>query len=721
LLTLRSGLAGAALIIVATCVAYLPVLRGAFILDDNKLLTENSLIKASDGLYRFWCSTEPQDYWPATNTSLWLEWRLWGTNPTGYHVTNLLLHIGAALLVWATLRKLAIPGAFLAALLFAVHPVNVESVAWIAQRKNTLAMVFFLLSILWYLKADIERPPGEHQGVGRWYGLSLLAFTLAMLSKGSVAILPLVLLGIAWWQRQRITKSDLAMTVPFFVVAIVFTCANIWFQKHGTDVVIRDVSFSQRLAGAASAIWFYLAKALLPIDLVFVYPQWLIKSGQWQWWLPLLAVVIVTLLLWWRRNTWWGRPLLAAWGLFCVALVPVLGFADVGFMKYSLVADHYQYIAIVGVLALVAAAWSAWHKRLKRPTAQRAASVIAVGVVGGLAFLTFKQSLLYSDPVRLYEDTLTKNPGCSLVHNNLGGSLIRMGRPNNAIAPLQEALRLKPDYAMAHYNLGNALLQTGHPEEAIEHYQQALRLNPDYAEAHYNLGTVLSQTGRPQEAIEHYQQAIRLNPDYAEAHNNLGNALFQTGRPQEAIEHCQQSLRLNPDNAEAHYNLGNALFQTGHPQEAIEHFQQALRLKPNYSEAHNNLGNALFQTGHPQEAIEHFQQAIRLKPDFAEAHNNLGTVLSQAGRSQEAIEHYKQAIRLNPDDAQAYLKLAAVQAQVHRSQEAISTAQRAIDIAKAHGQTALAGQIEAWLKSYRAEQASTPAGSANPDAPSPQK
>ena len=367
---------GAVLIVLLTTAVYWPALSGGFLIDDDKLISDNSLVRSSDGLLRIWATTQAMDYWPLTNTSFWLEWRLWGFNPTGYHVTNLLLHIAAAFLIWAILRKLAIPGEFLAALLFAVHPVNVESVAWISQRKNMLAMFFFLLSILWWLRAT-EAP------TRRWYWLSLLAFTLAMLSKGSVAVLPVVLLLIVWWQKRRVDKSDLLRTVPFFVVAIVLTLVNVWFQKHGLDVVVRDVNFGQRLAGAGAVVWFYLAKALAPIDLVFVYPQWQIDAAQLLWWMPLVAALLVTVMLLLGRNP--ARPLLSAWLLFCVALLPVLGFTDVGFMQYSLVADHYQHIAIIAVVALVAAAWCAWQETDKQTAIVTAAVLVSAAGIPHLS------------------------------------------------------------------------------------------------------------------------------------------------------------------------------------------------------------------------------------------------------------------------------------------------------------------------------------------------
>ena len=367
--------AGAALIIVAVFICYLPCITGGFIWDDNSLMAENFIVKAADGLHRFWCTAEPQDFWPVTNSSFGLEWRLWGMTSTGYHATNLILHILTALLIWAILRKLFMPGAFVAGLIFALHPANVESVAWIAQRKNLLAMLFFLFSILSYVKfLELARPrltAKQITSTGHiplsafscfiphpssfhfWYWLSLAAFVLAMLSKGSVIVLPALLLGIIWWRRP-LTIRDMAQMAPFFAVAAALAVVNVWFQTHGTDLVIRTATFNERMLGAGGVVWFYLYKALVPLNLLFVYPQWRIEAGNMLWWLPLAAAVVVTALLWCYRDGW-SRPFLFAWGFFCVALLPVLGFADVYFMKFSLVANHYQHIALIGPVALAGA------------------------------------------------------------------------------------------------------------------------------------------------------------------------------------------------------------------------------------------------------------------------------------------------------------------------------------------------------------------------------
>jgi hypothetical protein len=417
------------LIVVAIILIYWPAMQGHFIMDDDLLLTENHLVKASDGLYRIWFTGQPVDYWPVTNTTLWLEWRLWGMNPTGYHVTNFLLHIANCLLIWLLLYRLTIPGAFFAALLYAVHPVNVESVAWIAQRKNGLSLLFSLLSVLWYLKAqkplavpteNVSLPAQEHHSSwNRWYWLSFLAFTLGMLSKGSVAVLPLLLLLIVLWQKRRITRDDLLRTLPFFLIAVILTGVNIWFQSHGSPEMVRRATFGQRLLGAGAAIWFYLFKALCPVNLMFVYPQWNIQVGNLLWWLPLALALFVTCLLIWKRSTRWGRPLLFAWVCFCVALVPVMGFTDISYMKYSLVADHYQYLFILAVLIVVATGLTIAFSKLA-PSVRWIGNAICLLLLSTLMFLTWNQSHLYADAMVLYQTTIDRNPDCWLAYNNLG-------------------------------------------------------------------------------------------------------------------------------------------------------------------------------------------------------------------------------------------------------------------------------------------------------------
>lgn len=551
---------GYLLLVAAGVVAYWPTLNAGFVWNDDTFLTENPLIHAPDGLFRFWATKQAEDFWPVTSTTLWLEWRLWGPNAAGYHATHVLLHTASTVLLWRVLSRLRIRGALLGALLFAVHPVNVESVAWITQRKNLMAILFFLASIRFFIEAEFRRHPigGPSAAVappgfqGTYYGLSLLTFALAMLSKGSVAPLPLVLAGIILW-RRKFSLSDAVRLSPFVLIAVGLSAVNIWFQRHGTGSVIRDASPAERLVGAGAAVGFYLWKALVPVRLSFIYPQWSIKAGDPLWWIPLLAAVGITLLL--RR---YSRKGFFGWAYFCVMLVPVLGFTDIYFMSYSLVADHYQHLALIGVTTLAGFA-------LQRVAGNRAPRAIPAIVVCVLCCLTYRQCQAYTDSESLYRATLTQNPDCWLAHNNLG----------------------------------NLLFGSGRAEEAIEHYERAVQLKPGDAKVRSNLGVALNlqglsffEAGKIPTAVACYERALRLDPDDVDALNNLGGAQLTLGRTSEAIGLFQRALLVKPNAPEMWYNLGNALAASGRLVEAVADYKRALRLRPDYPNALRNLAQA---------------------------------------------------------------------------------------------------------------------------------
>jgi Tfp pilus assembly protein PilF len=516
----------AAVLGVVTLIVYLPALRGGFIFDDNVFLTENPLIAASDGLRRFWLTREALDYWPITSSTLWLEWRLWGAHAAGYHATNVMLHIAEVLLLWRLLRRLGVPGAFFGALLFALHPLNAESVTWITQRKNLLGMLFYLLSVFWYLT---PRRNGELTGLavpaqpgGGYYALALLGFGFAMLSKGSVVILPLVLLGIVLWHR-RPTGRDALRLAPFFVVAVGLALFEATFSTVAAPVSVAPHSLLERGLRAAVAIWFYLGKALWPFDLSFDYGRWNVGVHDVGGWLAISGIVAVTAVGWIARRRRMGKPALFAWGYFCVALLPALGFAEVGFMKYSPVSNHYAHLALAGFAAavgwLVAVALERVALRVRRALLIALAAAVAL-----LAVFTWRQNLVYSDAERLYRDTLARNPSSALAHTNLGALLILSGQFKAAAVELESAVRLTPDSSKAHDNLGLAWYRLGRVDAAVREYREALRLAPDFFEAHNNLGAALARSGRVGEAIDEFKEALRINPDYENARKNLERA-----------------------------------------------------------------------------------------------------------------------------------------------------------------------------------------------------
>jgi protein O-mannosyl-transferase len=662
----RDRLIGSALIAALVLVTYWPAVGGSWILDDELLVSNNQLVHAPDGLYRMWFSSEPTDYWPLTTTTFWLEWRLWGDNPACFHVVNLALHIVDCLLLWQILTRLKIPGAFLATLVFAAHPVNVESVAWISQRKNVLAMLFYLLSVLWYLKADENR-----LFLKRWYWLSLMACLLAMLSKGSVAVLPLILLLLAWWRRP-LTKSDYARIAPFLLICGLLTCVNIWFQTHGAETVFRKISAIDRILGAAGVVWFYLAKAVLPVQLRFFYPQWEISANNFLWWLPLAAAIGVTLLLWSRRKSAWGRPSFAAWLYFCICLIPVMGFTDVGYMQYSLVADHYQHLAIIGPIALAAAAWSVWNRRSQ--AAQKfwpyAAAIV---VVGCLSWGTIEQSDLYRQADALFESSLSYS---WLANDNLAKDSIHRGQPEQALAYYRQSLQLNPDNGGTEADMSLALWMLGRDDEALKHAGRAVELNPNSAAAHNQLGLALKHSGQLTAAVEQYREAIRLDGRYAIAFNNLGIALQELGKRDEAIENYQAALQVNPD----------------------------------YADAHNNLGLAFAVQNRMNEALTQYREAVRSDPNLLPAQKNLGLALLSTNRESEAIGHLERYVSTGRPDASVCAALAIAYDMMGRKTEAVTAAERGLTIAKAQGQQALIEQLETWLNANRG----TKRGAADP-------
>ena len=352
--------AGVALLILLTVAAYLPAMRGGFVFDDHPLITENRLVKANDGLYRFWCTTDAPDYYPLTWSLWWVEWRFWGNRATGYHVVNVLLHAINAVLVWRILRRLEIPGAWLAGLVFALHPVNVATAAWISEQKNTLSMFFYAAAILLYLRFDEECR-------WRWYVLSLASFLLALLGKSAVVMLPVVLLGCAWWKRGRVQRRDFLRSVPFFVLSLASGLLTVWFQQYRAleGHAVGMGGFASRLAMAGQVPWFYLEKTLLPFNLTVVYPKWEIPASRWISYVPGMVLVGCLAWFWWKRKTW-GRPLLFGLGYFVGTLFPVLGFFDQGFYSHSLVADPWQYYAIIGVIALAVAGGMQICRRMKQ-------------------------------------------------------------------------------------------------------------------------------------------------------------------------------------------------------------------------------------------------------------------------------------------------------------------------------------------------------------------
>jgi tetratricopeptide (TPR) repeat protein len=591
----------ALLLISLTTLAYLPAMRGEFVFDDELYITENPLIRARDGLRRFWLSTGFTDYYALANTTLWLEWRLWGANPTGYHLSNVLLHALNSLLLWRLLGQLRTPAPWVAAAVFALHPVNVSSVAWISERKNVLSMLFLFLTMHAWLRFD-------RSASRRWYSGSLALFVLALLSKTAVVMLPVVLLGHAWWQRGTITRRDLIRSAPFFAASLVFGLVTVWFELIKGQPAPLGTGFFARVATAATALWFYLGKALVPVNLTMIYPKWQIDPFSPRSYLPLAAALLAAGLLWRYRHRI-GRGALFAAGSFVVMLLPVLGFVNQGFYRYSMVADHWQYPAIAGPIALAVAAAARWM-----PLRRRAVPVAAL-MLAGLFALCWQRAAVFRNSETLWRDTLAKNPAAWIAHNNLGTALAEQGRTDEALAHCRQALRLKPNEAELHNNLGALLTRLGRYEEGIAHLRHALRIRAGHAKTLSNLARAVAAQGRPAEAIALYQRALEINPHLMEAHYNLGTLLAAADNLDAAAGHLSAAVRIRPDSARAHYQLGTVLHRQGRLPEAAAHYGEAIRLQPELFEAHANLAQILAAQGEPQRAAMHFREALRLRPD----------------------------------------------------------------------------------------------------------
>ena len=699
-----------AFLILFVLLAYTPIWHAGFLWDDDVMLTANPCIVGPLGLKEIW-TTSAADICPLTTTTLWLEHALWGLVPAPYHLANILMHAACAIVLWRVLRSLRVQGAWLGASLWALHPVQVESVAWITEMKNTESGLFFLLSILFFVKwlnfGRVAYPPSRHSGATaeirsyRAYILSLLLAGLAMASKSSTVILPVVLCLCAWWIERRWNWRNLARVMPMLLMSVAASALSIWTQtlQPGLQTDPQWVRpWPQRLATAGDAVWFYLGKLLWPHPLITVYPRWQIDAGQWISYLPLAGVILLFSILWLNRRPGVAglRACFFAFTYFLVALLPVLGLIDPFISRYSLVFDHFQYLASMGPLALAGAGF-AWSRgkgigvsdfaknfgELSRAASSDRSEYRGIGVGTGTSqdkLVTWmapaqrgwrapnKESLsgLRGLLCRFFFLPLiqTANQIQILASKNLwlrqvlcAGLLSVLGfvtwhrtwAYQSEEMLWRDTIAKNPDCWLGRYNVGNAYMQKGQLDEAIAQYQKALEINANYADARNNLGNVFFRKGKLDAAIAEYQRTLAINPNLAETHTNLGNALFQKRQLDAAIEQYGMAVKVNPNYAQAHGNLGVAYFQKGQMDAAIAQYQQALIINPNYAEARTNLGNALLRKGQPDAAIAEYEQAVKTNPTYAIAHANFGVALLQKGQVDQAITEFEEALRLNPN------------------------------------------------------------------------
>jgi len=684
---------------VAAFAVYYPTFSAGFVWNDLDYVTKPEL-RPFSGLARIWFQLgATEQYYPLLHSFFWLEHRCWGDLPLGYHAVNILLHATSASLLWLILRRLAVPGAWLAALLFVVHPVCVESVAWVSEQKNTLSTVFCLAAAFYYLRfAEIGPGVGQRARLVRCrlgengrsrstYAFGAVCFVLALLSKSVTATLPAALLVLIWWRRGGLQwRRDVLPLVPWFSLGAASGLFSAWVERtylgaSGHDFALNGV---ERTLVAGRAIWFYCGKLLWPVHLIFIYPHWTVNAASPAQYLYPLAAVAMTVALalgaanapglpaialakeggrvppfaagvphyWFDRAR--ARAALAAWLIFVGSLFPTLGFLNVFAFIFSYVADHWQYLASIAVLTLIAAGATLALQR-SSGVPRRCGQALVTLAVALLAAKAWTECGHYRDVKTFYRAILERNPQAWMAHNNLGIELEHEGQLDAAIEHYQAGVRLRPGYAEAHCNLGLALCKAGRIEEGIGNYITALQTEPANAVIHNDLGVALARLGRVPEAIAEYQTAGQLNPSYLDPALNLGFAYFRVRRFSESAASYERALRLQPDNANAENCLGLALASEDRGDQAMAHYRQAIRINPGYAEAHCNLGAALGAAGRFDEATVEFQTALRSDNQMADAHYNLGMIWAMRRQLAPAVSEFQAAATLRPGFANAEL------------------------------------------------------------------
>jgi tetratricopeptide (TPR) repeat protein len=692
----------AVLLVLGTMALYWPATRCDFVnFDDNLYLTSNAQVQKGltwEGIK--WTCLNPVcwNWHPVTMWSHMLVRQLFGPDPWGHHLVNVFLHAVNTGLVFLLLHRLtgALWRSALVAALFGWHPLHVESVAWVAERKDVLSGLFGLLSLMAYARySDSGRANGERAcakseatgprpvALGCWcrfnprstifYLLSLFLFAVGLMSKPMLVTWPFVMLLVDYWPLRRFQASTdkpglsvvwrlIREKIPFFVLAALVSVVTFVVQQRGGILeTVESMPMGARIGNALISYCRYLGKLCWPVDLAVFYPH----PGYW----PLGKVLLAGgLLLGISALVWLGRRrypyLLVGWLWYCGTLVPVSQIVQAANMA---MADRWTYLPSIGALVLVI--WGvhdltrSW--RYQAPILFVAGSAVVVACLA----LTRHQIGYWKDSETLFRHALKVTQNNWFVRNYLGAAFYYKGQMDEAISQYREALRLKPDYAQAHNNLGMALSSKGLLDEAISQFEEALRLYPDYAEAHNNLGIVFLRRNRIEEASRQFTEAIGLKPDLAEAHYNLGVSLIQKGQIDKAAREFQEAVHLEPGYPNAHYQLGFALARKGQADEAIQQLQEAIRLQPDFAEACNSLGIVFYQQKRTDEALREFQEAVRLEPGNADAHDNLGMVLFNKGRLDEAMIQFQEALRISPDLADARRNLEAVLAARARSSQ----------------------------------------------------
>ena len=636
----KKNLVMATLLILMALAVFIPVMKADFAIDDDQYVTENQLLRDANGLSRIWFERGaiPQ-YCPLVFTTYWIEYRyLWGDRPFGYHLVNILFHALGAILLWRILSRLRVAGSWLVAAIFLIHPVQVESLAWVSERKNTLSGPLYFAALLVYLYSS--QFPSEERQVDNtrarlFYPLSILLFSVSLLAKQSASSLPFVILLIIWWKYGRIGLKHVLYLIPMFLLSFGSSLLAIRVEKaildptqiypHRTKSTVEAFSLMDRCLIAGKSLWLYLEKLFWPVNLTCFYARWKVDPRMlWQWLFPISVIGIIFLLFLLRRRI--GRGPLAGVLFFIGTLFPFLGFVDFAYFSKSFMADHYQYIACIGIIA---AGVALGVEALDRPGSMfsKFVYIISVAVLLSFGALSWRQGCFYDSYGIMCRNNIMRSPGSATAWYGMGTYMLKLGSNHDAIPYFQQAIRLRPDYGDAYDNLGIALAEIGKLDDALLSFSEALRIDPKNAETHSNIGSVLALLGRYDAAMGHFYEALRLDPRNERIYVNIGLALVRHGRLEEAQKYFLDAVRISPGNEIAGNNLASILIQQGKTDEAISILLGSLRVNPNNPETHYNLGLAYFSKGNLDAAAREYQTALTIDPRYDKARMGLQAVM----------------------------------------------------------------------------------------------
>jgi protein O-mannosyl-transferase len=668
-----------------TLAAFIPAIQNGFVnWDDDHMIYENPFYRGLGWTQISWMFTtfHMGHYQPLSWLSLGLDYLVWEMEAFGYHLTSLVLHAGNAVLFYLlALRLLRLSefknsgetrlriAACFSALAFSVHPLRVESVAWVTERRDVLSGFFLLSCVLCYLRAVLASSGTKYK---QWLGAAIVLYAFSLLSKAVGMTLPLLLLIMDIYPLRRLTggpakwftaenRSLWWEKLPFFILAFITGVIALNAQSHVAALKnLGDYGLLSRLVQAIYGLGFYLWKTIVPVRLSPLYELPTdFSAADWHVLLSASAALIVTVILFAVRR-WWPAGL-TVWVCYAVAVAPMLGVAQSG---VQLVADRYSYLPCLGFAVLAGAgmaySWKFPESDRSKKIVFLCANIVAATLVVSAGILTWRQTQVWHDSETLWRHALEIDPKASVAHLNLGQQLTNTGRAGEAMEQFQEALQIDPNYAAAHVNLGRILAMVGKTDEAAKHFRQLLQSNPNFAEGHNDLANALVKQGNTKEAIEHYRIALQIDPGYEIASNNLGRVLAESNKISDAIKQFQYSVRINPGSADAHFNLARVLSHTGDLDSAIRHYRETVKINPADSEAHNHLGTLLAQQGNLPQALDHFRQALAAKPDSVEAYHNLGRGEAAQGNLTEAAEHLRRAVQMDPEFAPAHENLARV-------------------------------------------------------------